>query len=160
MSEPPNSFGRISFMGQAVTQLRRFTEHSSGLRYVWNSAPALSLAGVGIRVVQGILPWVGLYLVKLLIDALADALRRPEQEEIATAVLRILFAMVLWRSSPLLPLLSPVWCTEHMRNYSRPHGCVLIRSLWRSISSITKMQRIMIRCTELKRRLRTGRRDS
>src|SRR6267143_3694829 len=96
MSEPPNSFGRISFMGQAVTQLRPiYRTFLQALRYVWNSAPALSLAGVGIRVVQGILPWVGLYLVKLLIDALADALRRPEQEEIATAVLRILFAMVV-----------------------------------------------------------------
>ncbi len=48
------------------------------LLLVWRSAPGWTLAGMVLLVLQGVLPLLGLYLLKLVIDAVAKAITLPD----------------------------------------------------------------------------------
>ena len=41
------------------------------VRLVWNSSPKNTLAGIGLIIIQGILPLLSLYLIKLIVDEVA-----------------------------------------------------------------------------------------
>lgn len=60
------------------------------LSLVWESSPSLAVAGIVVRIVQGLLPLVVLYLTKLLIDTVTDALKTPTDDPSLTRILMIL----------------------------------------------------------------------
>src|SRR5215471_10688629 len=41
------------------------------LKFIWQSAPGLTLATVALTVIQSVLPLLGLYLTKLILDNIA-----------------------------------------------------------------------------------------
>jgi ATP-binding cassette subfamily B protein len=49
------------------------------LRLVWQSAPGWTMASLGLLIVQGVLPLVSLYLMKLTVDAVTTALAAPDK---------------------------------------------------------------------------------
>jgi ATP-binding cassette subfamily B protein len=49
------------------------------LRLVWQSAPGWTVASLALLVVQGALPLVSLYLMKLVVDAVTTALESPDK---------------------------------------------------------------------------------
>jgi ATP-binding cassette subfamily B protein len=50
------------------------------LLFVWQSSPSLAVGSIVVRVIQGLLPLVALYLTKLLIDAVTEGLKAPSAE--------------------------------------------------------------------------------
>lgn len=55
-------------------QLRRALQLERALRLVWQSSPGWTLASAGLLLVQGTLPLLALYLMKLVVDAVAYSL--------------------------------------------------------------------------------------
>lgn len=64
------------------------------LSFVWQSSPRLALASITVRAVQGMLPLLVLYLTKLLIDTVTEALRAPPAEVSLAPVSTILAWLV------------------------------------------------------------------
>jgi ATP-binding cassette subfamily B protein len=60
------------------------------LAFVWRSSPTLTIASIVVRVIQGLLPLVLLYLTKLLIDAVAEGLKAPSGETSLAGITTIL----------------------------------------------------------------------
>lgn len=60
------------------------------LLLVWESSPRLAVASLVVRVIQGLLPLVVLYLTKLLIDTVTEALKTPTDDASMTRILTIL----------------------------------------------------------------------
>ncbi|MBH0201382.1 MAG: hypothetical protein HP496_03520 [Nitrospira sp.] len=60
------------------------------LSLVWESSPSLAVASIVVRVVQGLLPLMVLYLTKLLIDTVTEALKTPADDPSFTRILSIL----------------------------------------------------------------------
>ena len=60
------------------------------LSLVWESSPSLAVASIVVRLVQGLLPLVVLYLTKLLIDTVTEALKTPTADPSLTGILMIL----------------------------------------------------------------------
>ena len=50
------------------------------LSFVWQSSPSMAVGSIVVRVIQGLLPLVMLYLTKLLIDAVTEGLKAPSAE--------------------------------------------------------------------------------
>lgn len=50
------------------------------LSFVWKSGHKWTLASIGLLVIQGLLPLATLYLMKLLVDHVADALTQPDPQ--------------------------------------------------------------------------------
>jgi ATP-binding cassette subfamily B protein len=71
-------------IGSFLTTARR------ALSLVWESSPSLAVASIVVRVVQGLLPLVVLYLMKLLIDAVTEAVKTPTDDPSLTRILTIL----------------------------------------------------------------------
>ncbi|MFB3854435.1 MAG: ABC transporter ATP-binding protein [Vicinamibacterales bacterium] len=59
-------------------------------RLVWESAPGWTLAGIGLVVVQGVLPLVSLYLLKLVVDTLTLAIQGSQSSASARPVIVLL----------------------------------------------------------------------
>jgi ATP-binding cassette, subfamily B, bacterial len=51
-----------------------WTNIAWALRFIWESAPGLTSAIVGLTIIQSVLPLLGLYLTKLILDAIASGL--------------------------------------------------------------------------------------
>ncbi|HSA87172.1 MAG TPA: hypothetical protein VLE46_13395, partial [Nitrospira sp.] len=60
------------------------------LLLVWESSPRLAVASLVVRLIQGLLPLVVLYLTKLLIDTVTEALKTPTDDASMTRILIIL----------------------------------------------------------------------
>ena len=60
------------------------------LSLVWESSQSLAVASIVVRVSQGFLPLVVLYLTKLLIDTVTEALKTPSDDPSLTRILTIL----------------------------------------------------------------------
>lgn len=60
------------------------------LVFVWQSGPTLTIASIAVRVIQGLLPLVVLYLTKLLIDAVTEGLKNPPDESPLAGITTIL----------------------------------------------------------------------
>lgn len=60
------------------------------LSFVWQSSPSLTLGNIVVRVLQGLLPLVVLYLTKLLIDAVTEGLKTPTDDSSLTRIIAIL----------------------------------------------------------------------
>ena len=50
------------------------------LLFVWQSSPRLAVGSIMVRVIQGLLPLVVLYLTKLLIDSVTEGIKTPSAE--------------------------------------------------------------------------------
>ena len=63
------------------------------LRLVWKSCPGLTAANFSLLLIQGVLPLLSLYLIKLIIDAVTDGMATPDKgAAIQQISLYILFA--------------------------------------------------------------------
>ena len=63
------------------------------LSFVWQSSPSLAVGSIVVRVIQGLLPLVVLYLTKLLIDAVTEGLKAPSQNASLTPITTILVGL-------------------------------------------------------------------
>lgn len=71
-------------LGPFVHTVRR------ALSFVWQSSPRLTLGNIVVRVLQGLLPLLVLYLTKLLIDAVTEGLKTPSDDSSLTRIITIL----------------------------------------------------------------------
>ncbi len=71
-------------LGPFVLTVRR------ALSFVWQSSPRLTLGNIVVRVLQGLLPLLVLYLTKLLIDAVTEGLKMPSDDSSLTRIITIL----------------------------------------------------------------------
>ena len=60
------------------------------LSFVWQSSPSLAVGSIVVRVIQGLLPLVMLYLTKLLIDAVTEGLKSSSAEASLSQITTIL----------------------------------------------------------------------
>jgi len=63
------------------------------LSFVWRSSPGLTVGNIMVRVIQGFLPLVVLYLTKLLIDAVTEGLKTSSAEASLTRMTTILVGL-------------------------------------------------------------------
>lgn len=71
-------------LGPFVLTVRR------ALSFVWQSSPRLTLGNIVVRILQGLLPLLVLYLTKLLIDAVTEGLKTPSDDSSLTRIITIL----------------------------------------------------------------------
>lgn len=69
------------------------------LRLVWQSAPGWTAANFGLMLMQGLLPLVALYLMKLIVDAVTVGLVATDKH---TAVLKLIWLILLAAAVALL----------------------------------------------------------
>ena len=68
----------LKLMGTVLLRIHPFlVNFRRALQFVWESGPRLASASIALRVVQGLLPLVTLWLIKLMVDAVAEGLRSP-----------------------------------------------------------------------------------
>ena len=65
------------------------------LSFVWQSSPSLAVGSIVVRVIQGVLPLLMLYLTKLLIDAVTEGLKTPSAEASLTPITMILAGLAV-----------------------------------------------------------------
>ncbi len=63
------------------------------LSFVWKAGPGWTLANVVLLILQGIFPLATLYIMKLLVDHVADALTQPDPKILLNEVAMIMMAM-------------------------------------------------------------------
>jgi ATP-binding cassette, subfamily B, bacterial len=82
---------------QPATTIKEKIRHSlhleRALRLVWQSAPGWTAANFGLILIQGLLPLVSLYLMKLIVDAVTAGLLAPDKtDSLKKVILLILLA--------------------------------------------------------------------
>ena len=78
-------------MNIMLNRIRPFLQTlRDALSFVWQSSPSLAVGSIVVRVIQGLLPLVMLYLTKLLIDAVTEGLKAPSVEASLTPITTIL----------------------------------------------------------------------
>ncbi|RPJ85133.1 MAG: ABC transporter ATP-binding protein, partial [Acidobacteria bacterium] len=82
-----NEAGRAGLTARIVQRSHLLAR---AFRLVWESAPGWTLLGLGLVVLQGVLPLVSLYLLKLVVDALTLAVQGSQPSASASPVLVIL----------------------------------------------------------------------
>jgi ATP-binding cassette subfamily B protein len=93
MPEKPEAFGR---------KLLRALQLGRAVRFVWKSAKGLTLANGVLTVVQGVMPLLPLYFMKLLVDAVAAGLGAPDK---GIALRHVLWLVGLLGATALLAAL-------------------------------------------------------
>ncbi|RPH80508.1 MAG: ABC transporter ATP-binding protein [Nitrospiraceae bacterium] len=84
------------------------------LSLVWQSSPSLAVGSIAVRVIQGLLPLVVLYLTKLLIDAVTEGLKTPSAEALLTPMTMILAGLaVVAVASAMLTVVASVISKIH-----------------------------------------------
>jgi ATP-binding cassette subfamily B protein len=84
------------------------------LSFVWQSSPSLAVGSIVVRVIQGLLPLVMLYLTKLLIDAVTEGLKTPSAEASLTPMTMILVGLaVVAVATAMLTVVSSVISRIH-----------------------------------------------
>lgn len=63
------------------------------LRFVWESSPRWTLANIFFLLIQGLLPLVTLYLIKLLVDEVSVGLRQPDSDVALDGVVYLMMWM-------------------------------------------------------------------
>lgn len=92
------------------------------LSFVWESSPRLAVGSIIVRVIQGLLPLLVLYLTKLLIDAVTEGLKTPADESSMTHITTILGGLagvavasaILTVASSLISRIQSQVVTDHM----------------------------------------------
>jgi ATP-binding cassette subfamily B protein len=79
-----------------VTTIKEKIRHSlhleRALRLVWRSAPGWTAANFGLILIQGLLPLVSLYLMKLIVDAVTAGLKAPNK---SAAIKQVIFLIAI-----------------------------------------------------------------
>ena len=73
-------------------KIRHSLHLERALRLIWQSAPGWTTANFGLILIQGLLPLVSLYLMKLIVDAVTAGLMAPEKPE---ALKRVILLIVI-----------------------------------------------------------------
>jgi len=73
-------------------KIRHSLHLERALRLIWQSAPGWTAANFGLILIQGLLPLVSLYLMKLIVDAVTAGLMAPEKPE---ALKRVILLIVI-----------------------------------------------------------------
>lgn len=92
------------------------------LSFVWQSSPSLAIGSIVVRVIQGLLPMVLLYLTKLLIDAVTEELKLPSAEDSLSRMTMILAGLagvavanaILTSMASLISRIHAQVVTDHM----------------------------------------------
>lgn len=71
-------------------QLNRLGGLRRALTYVWESSPSLTVVSAFVLLIQGLLPVLSLYMMKLMLDAVSNALANPGDQDAASKVLVII----------------------------------------------------------------------
>lgn len=71
---------------QLIDRARGALRLGRAVRLVWDSAPRWTIASLGLVVLQGVVPLVSLYLLKLIIDEVTAALAAPDPSVAANRV--------------------------------------------------------------------------
>jgi ATP-binding cassette subfamily B protein len=66
----------LSLMSQKIRQSLRLDR---AVRFVWQAAPSWTIASLVLVVIQGALPLLALYLMKLIVDAVTFSLGAPDK---------------------------------------------------------------------------------
>lgn len=61
-----------------IEKIKRSLQLERAVRFVWQAGPGWAVASVVLVMLQGLLPLLALYLVKLIVDAVVGALAMPE----------------------------------------------------------------------------------
>ena len=79
---------------QSIKEKIRHSLHlERALRLVWQSAPGWTVANFGLILIQGLLPLISLYLMKLIVDGVTAGLLAPEKtDSLKKVILLILLA--------------------------------------------------------------------
>ncbi len=78
-------------MNAMLSRIRPFLRTiRRALSFVWESSPRLAVGSLIVRVIQGLLPLLVLYLTKLLIDAVTEGLKAPSDETSMSHITMIL----------------------------------------------------------------------
>jgi ATP-binding cassette subfamily B protein len=117
----------MNFQEQAVSvklKIQRTLQLERALRFVWQSAKGWTIANGFLLVVQGVLPLLTLYLMKLMVDAVTAGLVAPDKGE---AFKQVVFLIVLMAGVALFSALArsiaglvnqgqSLAVTDHMNN--------------------------------------------
>lgn len=79
-----------SIRNRAQSLLSNFRQ---ALRFVWESSPRWTLANIFLLLIQGLLPLVTLYLIKLLVDEVSVGLRQPDLDVALDGVVYLMMWM-------------------------------------------------------------------
>ena len=80
----------MNFQEQTVSaklKIQRTLQLGRALRFVWQSAKGWTIANGVLLVVQGMLPLLSLYLMKLVVDAVTAGLAAPDKGAVFRQVL-------------------------------------------------------------------------
>lgn len=80
-------------MAALKQKLRRIVRLDIALRYVWRSTPRLTVASVVLVIIQGPLPLLSLYLMKLFVDSVTENLGSVDLDAAFRSVMFIVVAM-------------------------------------------------------------------
>ena len=110
-------------MNSLLLRIRPFLQTvRRALSFVWESSPRLAVGSIIVRVIQGLLPLLVLYLTKLLIDAVTEGLKTPAGESSMTHITTILGGLagvaiasaILTVASSLISRIQSQVVTDHM----------------------------------------------
>jgi ATP-binding cassette subfamily B protein len=73
-------------------KIRHSLHLERALRLVWRSAPGWTAANFGLILIQGLLPLVSLYLMKLIVDAVTAGLKAPDK---SVAIKEVIFLITI-----------------------------------------------------------------
>ena len=117
----------MNFQEQTVSaklKIQRTLQLKRALRFVWQSAKGWTMANGVLLVVQGVLPLLPLYLMKLMVDAVTAGLVAPDK---GVAFRQVVFLIVLMAAVTLFSALTrsiaglvsqgqSLAVTDHMNN--------------------------------------------
>lgn len=110
-------------MNSLLLRIRPFVQTvRRALSFVWESSPSLAVGSIIVRVIQGLLPLLVLYLTKLLIDAVTEGLKTPAGESSMTHITTILGGLagvavasaILTVAASLISRIQSQVVTDHM----------------------------------------------
>ena len=110
-------------MNSLLLRIRPFLQTVlRALSFVWESSPSLAVGSIIVRVIQGLLPLLVLYLTKLLIDAVTEGLKTPAGESSMTHITTILGGLagvavasaILTVAASLISRIQSQVVTDHM----------------------------------------------
>jgi ATP-binding cassette subfamily B protein len=110
-------------MNSLLLRIRPFLQTVlRALSFVWESSPSLAVGSIIVRVIQGLLPLLVLFLTKLLIDAVTEGLKTPAGESSMTHITTILGGLagvavasaILTVAASLISRIQSQVVTDHM----------------------------------------------
>ncbi len=110
-------------MNSLLLRIRPFLQTvRRALSFVWESSPSLAVGSIIVRVIQGLLPLLVLYLTKLLIDAVTEGLKTSAGESSMTHITTILGGLagvafasaILTVAASLISRIQSQVVTDHM----------------------------------------------